>query len=139
MADGRCFCMYANYFDIKGGRIYLGTSPSYNKDNRVIVPVEYIASSEQIFIHDLDKSHKGQLTIKRHDFVEAGFVPSGRDFFQVIRNAYQQNKSIRVYLSDNRVLDGKSTGMNEQSLGMQLSTGNNIQIFYDWVDRIIPF
>ncbi|HBX7159572.1 TPA: hypothetical protein MIB31_26920, partial [Klebsiella pneumoniae] len=74
----------------------------------------------------------------RGDLEDAGYKRSGRDFFQVIRYAHQQGKSIRVYLSDNRVIEGVSTGMNEQSVGVRLPEGNLIQIFYDWVDRIIP-
>ncbi|MER0138920.1 phase 1 flagellin transcriptional repressor, partial [Klebsiella quasipneumoniae] len=35
-------------------------------------------------------------------------------------------------------IEGVSTGMNEQSVGVRLPEGNLIQIFYDWVDRITP-
>ena len=137
-ADGQYFCMHVNSFDNRGNRIFLGTLPFYEKENRVIIPVHYIISAEQILAEDVDKGYKGQLTIKRIDLEDAGFTPSGRDFFQVIRYAYQKEKGIRVYLSDNLIIEGVSTGMDEQSVGIRLPEGNMIQVFYDWVDRIVP-
>ncbi|MGK5716047.1 hypothetical protein ACSNLR_22940 [Klebsiella pneumoniae] len=137
-ANELVFSMLVTGFDIKSHRIYLSPLTDDHKANRVIIPVDYIISAEHIAASEVDTAYKGQTTLKRGDFEDGGFVRSGKDFFQVIRYAYQQGKPIRVYLSDNRVLNGVSTGMNEQSAGIRLSDGRVVQIFYDWVDRIIP-
>lgn len=138
IADGRSFCMNVTNLDHRAKRIYLGTLPFYEKDNRIIIPVDYIISVEQILVSDIDTAYKGQVTIRRGDLEEEGYKRSGRDFFQVIRFAHQQGRAVRVYLSDNRVIEGVSTGMNEQSVGLKLVMGNKIQLFYDWVDRVAP-
>lgn len=137
-ANELVFSMLVTGFDIKSHRIYLSPLTDDHKANRVIIPVDYIISAEHIAASEVDTAYKGQTTLKRGDFEDGGFVRSGKDFFQVIRYAHQQGKPIRVYLSDNRVLNGVSTGMNEQSAGIRLSDGRVVQIFYDWVDRIIP-
>ncbi|HCT4801003.1 TPA: hypothetical protein OTY60_003141 [Klebsiella michiganensis] len=137
-ANELVFSMLVTGFDIKSHRIYLSPLTDNHKANRVIIPVDYIISAEHIAASEVDTAYKGQTTLKRGDFEDSGFVRSGKDFFQVIRYAHQQGKPIRVYLSDNRVLNGVSTGMNEQSAGIRLSDGRVVQIFYDWVDRIIP-
>ncbi|HHT4259145.1 TPA: hypothetical protein ACTYZB_004812 [Klebsiella variicola] len=136
VADGQVFNLFINNFHVSGNRVYLGPTRSYEPDNRVIIPVDYIISVEQILLEEVDSTYKGKVTIKRGDLEEAGFKRSGRDFFQVIRYAYQQRKGIRVYLTDNRVIDGVSTGMNEQSVGIRLPEGKLIQVFYDWVNSI---
>lgn len=125
-------------FDMKSSRVYFSPMSDDNKANRVIIPVDYIISAEVIAASEVDTTYKGQTTLKRGDLEDEGYTRSGKDFFQVIRFAHQQGKSIRVYLSDNRVLEGVSTGMNEQSVGIRLSDGKTIQAFYDWVDRIVP-
>ncbi len=137
-ANEMTFQMIVSGFDLKSYRVYLSPVSDDHKANRVIIPVDYIITAERIAVSDVDTAYKGQLTIRRGDLEDAGYKRSGRDFFQVIRYAHQQGKSIRVYLSDNRVIEGVSTGMNEQSVGVRLPEGNLIQIFYDWVDRIIP-
>ncbi|EMG7786536.1 hypothetical protein V5L67_002362 [Klebsiella pneumoniae] len=138
MANHKTFSLFVSGYEMKSYRIFLGPELRYKKDNRVIIPVDYIISAERIAASEVDTAYKGQTTLKRGDFEDDGFVRSGKDFFQVIRYAHQQGKPIRVYLSDNRVLDGVSTGMNEQSAGIRLSDGRVVQVFYDWVDRIIP-
>ncbi|MDH8100491.1 hypothetical protein QIG22_21460 [Klebsiella pneumoniae] len=137
-ANEMTFQMIVSGFDLKSYRVYLSPVSDDHKANRVIIPVDYIISAEHIPASEVDTAYKGQTTLKRGDFEDGGFVRSGKDFFQVIRYAHQQGKPIRVYLSDNRVLNGVSTGMNEQSAGIRLSDGRVVQIFYDWVDRIIP-
>ncbi|HBS6507595.1 hypothetical protein [Klebsiella pneumoniae] len=137
-ANEMTFQMIVSGFDLKSYRVYLSPVSDDHKANRVIIPVDYIITAERIAVSDVDTAYKGQTTLKRGDFEDGGFVRSGKDFFQVIRYAHQQGKPIRVYLSDNRVLNGVSTGMNEQSAGIRLSDGRVVQIFYDWVDRIIP-
>lgn len=138
ISNGQSFCMFVNGYHDRGERIYLGSSASYQKENRVIVPVDYIISVEQILMNEVYEACKGQLTIRRGDLESEGYRRSGRDFFQVIRFAHQQGKAIRVYLSDDRIIEGVSTGMNEQSANLRLPKGNRIQVFYDWVNRIIP-
>ncbi|HBR5661106.1 TPA: hypothetical protein ACMEW7_004158 [Klebsiella pneumoniae] len=137
-ANEMTFQMIVSGFDLKSYRVYLSPVSDDHKANRVIIPVDYIITAEHIPASEVDTAYKGQTTLKRGDFEDGGFVRSGKDFFQVIRYAHQQGKPIRVYLSDNRVLNGVSTGMNEQSAGIRLSDGRVVQIFYDWVDRIIP-
>lgn len=137
-ANEMTFQMIVSGFDLKSYRVYLSPVSDDHKANRVIIPVDYIISAEHIPASEVDTAYKGQLTIRRGDLEDAGYKRSGRDFFQVIRYAHQQGKPIRVYLSDNRVLNGVSTGMNEQSASIRLSDGRVVQIFYDWVDRIIP-
>ena len=136
-ADSRSFCLFVTGFDDGGKRVRLGNF-SEHKLNRVLIPVDYIISVEQILISEVDNDYRGQLTIKRGELEIDGYMPSGRDFFQVIRYAYQQNKSIRVYLSDSRIIEGVSTGMDEQSVGIRLHDGKLTQVFYDWVYQIIP-
>ncbi|WP_154943724.1 hypothetical protein [Klebsiella grimontii] len=137
-ANGQTFSMRVTGFDMKASRVYLSPMSDDMKANRVIIPVDYIISVEVIAASEVDTTYKGQTTLKRGDLEDEGYIRSGKDFFQVIRFAHQQNKSIRVYLSDNRVLEGASTGMNEQSVGIRLSDGKTIQVYYDWVDRIVP-
>ena len=137
-ADGQAFSMRVTGFDLRSSRIYFSPFTDDAKANRVIIPAEYIISAEVIDASEVDTIHKGQLTLRRGDFEDNGYIRSGRDFFQVIRYAYQQGKPIRVYLSDNRVLEGVSTCMNEQSVGLRLSNNKTIQLYYDWVDRIVP-
>ncbi|HGL3854484.1 TPA: hypothetical protein ACKE3U_003813 [Klebsiella aerogenes] len=137
VANGRSFSLFVTSLDEGGKRVRLGNF-SDHKENRVMIPVDYIISSEQILIDDIDNAYKGQLTIKRGDLEDEGYKRSGRDFFQVIRFAHQQERAVRVYLSDNRVIEGVTTGMNEQSVGIKLVMGNKIQLFYDWVDRVVP-
>ncbi|MGI1237600.1 hypothetical protein ACIAGK_20850 [Klebsiella quasipneumoniae subsp. similipneumoniae] len=137
-ANELVFSMLVTGFDIKSHRIYLSPLTDDHKANRVIIPVDYIISAEHIAASEVDTAYKGQLTIRRGDLEDEGCKRSGRDFFQVIRFAHQQDKAVRVYLSDNRVIEGVSTGMNEQSVGLKLVMGNKIQLFYDWVDRVVP-
>lgn len=138
MANDKTFSLFVSGYEMKSFRIFLGPELRYKKDDRVIIPVDYIISAEHIPASEVETTYKGQTTLKRGDFESDGFVRSGKDFFQVIRYAHQRGKSIRVYLSDNRVLDGVSTGMNEQSAGIRLSDGRVVQVFYDWVDRVVP-
>lgn len=137
-ADGQSFSMRVTGFDLRSNRVYFSPYTDDTKANRVIIPVEFIISAEVIAASEVDTIHKGQLTLRRGDFEANGYVRSGKDFFQVIRFAHQQSKPIRVYLSDNRVLEGVSTGMNEQSVGLTLYDNKIIQLYYDWVDRIVP-
>lgn len=94
--------------------------------------------TEQILTSEIDNNSKGKLTIKRDDLESGGYKRCGRNFFQVIRYAHQQDKTIMVCLAENRITEGVSTGMDEQSAGIRLKEGKLIQIFYDWVDRIVP-
>lgn len=137
IASGRNFRVNVNGFDAKSNRVYLGPSPVYDKENRIIIPIDYVISVEQILASEIDTIYKGQLTIRRGDLDDEGYKRSGLDFFQVIRHAHQHGNAIRVYLSDKRVIEGVSVGMNEQSVGIRLPQGNLIQIFYDWVERIV--
>lgn len=138
MANELSFSMFVTGTKPRDKKILLGPDFLSDSERQVTIPVEYIASVEYISRGDVDKDYKGRLTVKRGDLEEEGYKRSGRDFFQVIRFAHQQEKAVRVYLSDNRVIEGVSTGMNEQSVGLKLVMGNKIQLFYDWVDRVVP-
>lgn len=137
-ANSQEFSMRVTGFDLRSSRVYFAPFTDDARANRVIIPVEYIISAEVIAASEVDTTHKGQFTLRRGDFEDEGYVRSGRDFFQAIRFAHQRDKSIRVYLSDNRVLEGVSTGINAQSAGIRLTSGKVVQVFYDWVDRVVP-
>lgn len=138
MANELSFSMFVTGTKPRDKKILLGPGFISDSKRQVTIPVEYIVSAEYISRDDVDKDYKGRLTVKRGDLEDEGYKRSGRDFFQVIRFAHQQERAVRVYLSDNRVIEGVSTGMNEQSVGLKLVMGNKIQLFYDWVDRVVP-
>lgn len=138
MANELSFSMFITGDKPRDKKILLGPDFISDSKRQVTIPVEYIVSAEYISRDDVDKDYKGRLTVKRGDLEDEGYKRSGRDFFQVIRFAHQQERAVRVYLSDNRVIEGVSTGMNEQSVGLKLVMGNKIQLFYDWVDRVVP-
>lgn len=138
IVDGRVFNMYVTGFHLRDKKVVLNPGQSSNKDDRVTIPVEYIVSIEWVPELTLDIDFKGRLTIKRGDLEDEGYKPSGRDFFRIIRQAYQDGKNIRVDLCDNRIIEGESMGMDEQQVSIRLPNGNTITIFYDWVDRILP-
>lgn len=138
MADGQAFSMYITSVSYRDKKIILEPTFYSTGVHRVTVPVEYIASVEQILPEEVGLNHTGRLSVKRGDLEDEGYKPSGRDFFRIIRQAYQDGKNIRVYLCDNRIIEGESMGMDEQYLSLRLPEGKAIWIFYDWVDRILP-
>ncbi|HGH5397505.1 TPA: hypothetical protein ACJI3N_004074 [Raoultella planticola] len=103
--------------------MYLGPNFLYEKEKRVIIPVDYIISIEQILYDEVDASQIDSVTIKRGDPEDEGYKPYGRDFFRIIRQAYHDGKIIRIYLCDNRILEVESTGMDEQQVFVRLPEG----------------
>ncbi|HGH5398709.1 TPA: transcriptional regulator [Raoultella planticola] len=138
MVNGQSFRLCISGLQLRDRKIDMCTTVIKDKDNRVTLPVDYIASVEQILGEEIDTSHEGKLTVRRGDLEDEGYKPSGRDFFRIIRQAYQDGKNIRVYLCDNRIVEGESIGMDEQQVSVRLPEGKVIWIFYDWVDRILP-
>ncbi|EBU3223737.1 transcriptional regulator [Salmonella enterica] len=134
MEDGQVFCMYVQ--GIMSSRNKLDLSPTpWDKKNRIRLPLERVSSIES-GAEDVNVSFQGRLTISNEDEVNQ---PSHRDFFAICRKAYQNQKSIRVYMADGREIEGVSLGVDACQVTMRVGEQTRMIVFFDWVERILPF
>ncbi|EKT2121902.1 transcriptional regulator [Salmonella enterica] len=134
MEDGQVFCMYVQ--GIMSSRNKLDLSPTpWDKKNRIRLPLERVSSIES-GAEDVNVSFEGRLTISNEDEVNQ---PSHRDFFAICRKAYQNQKSIRVYMADGREIEGVSLGVDACQVTMRVGEQTRTIVFFDWVERILPF
>ncbi|EEQ7664239.1 transcriptional regulator [Escherichia coli] len=134
LEDGQVFCMYV--YGLLSARNKLNLTPDpLSNTNRVRLPLERISTIES-GIEEVDTSFTGRLTLNNEQMVNQ---PSRRDFFKICRQAYQNGKSIRVYMADGREIEGTSDGVDACLVTLKLEDGRKILIFFDWVERILPF
>lgn len=134
LEDGQVFCMYV--YGLLSARNKLNLTPDpLSNTNRIRLPLERISTIES-GIEEVDTSFTGRLTLNNEQMVNQ---PSRRDFFKICRQAYQNGKSIRVYMADGREIEGTSDGVDACLLTLKLEDGRKILIFFDWVERILPF
>ncbi|ENZ6043049.1 transcriptional regulator [Escherichia coli] len=134
LEDGQVFCMYV--YGLLSARNKLNLTPDpLSNTNRVRLPLERISTIES-GIEEVDASFTGRLTLNNEQMVNQ---PSRRDFFKICRQAYQNGKSIRVYMADGREIEGTSDGVDACLVTLKLEDGRKILIFFDWVERILPF
>ncbi|MGS5957489.1 transcriptional regulator [Escherichia coli] len=134
LEDGQVFCMYV--YGLLSARNKLNLTPDpLSNTNRIRLPLERISTIES-GIEEVDTSFTGRLTLNNEQMVNQ---PSRRDFFKICRQAYQNGKSIRVYMADGREIEGTSDGVNACLVTLKLEDGRKILIFFDWVERILPF
>ncbi|QHR53264.1 transcriptional regulator [Escherichia coli] len=135
LEDGQVFCMYVQGTMPSRNKLDLCPIP-YDKENRIRLPLERISTIESGVIDDIAREFKGRLTI-HPDYVDN--QPSRRDFFAICRKAYQNDQSIRVYMTDGREIEGVSRGVDACQVTLKLEDGRKILVFFDWVERILPF
>lgn len=135
LEDGQVFCMYVQGTLSSRNKLDLCPTP-YDKENRIRLPLERISTIESGVIDDIAHEFNGRLTI-HPDYVNN--QPSRRDFFKICRQAYQDGKSIRVYMTDGREIEGESRGVDACLVTLKLEDGRKMLIFFDWVERILPF
>ncbi len=134
LEDGQVFCMYV--YGLLSARNKLNLTPDpLSNTNRIRLPLERISTIES-GIEEVDTSFTGRLTLNNEQMVNQ---PSRRDFFKICRQAYQNGKSIRVYMADGREIEGTSDGVDACLVTLKLEDGRKILIFFDWVERILPF
>lgn len=134
LEDGQVFCMYV--YGLLSARNKLNLTPDpLSNTNRIRLPLERISTIES-GIEEVDTSFTGRLTLNNEQMVNQ---PSRRDFFKICRQAYQNGKSIRVYMADGREIEGKSDGVDACLVTLKLEDARKILIFFDWVERILPF
>ncbi|EQB7293136.1 transcriptional regulator (plasmid) [Escherichia albertii] len=134
LEDGQVFCMYV--YGLLSARNKLNLTPDpLSNTNRIRLPLERISTIES-GIEEVDTSFTGRLTLNNEQMVNQ---PSRRDFFKICRQAYQNGKSIRVYMADGREIEGTSDGVDACLVTLKLEDGRKILIFFDWVARILPF
>ncbi|HBB1414399.1 TPA: transcriptional regulator [Escherichia coli] len=134
LEDGQVFCMYV--YGLLSARNKLNLTPDpLSNTNRIRLPLERISTIES-GIEEVDTSLTGRLTLNNEQMVNQ---PSRRDFFKICRQAYQNGKSIRVYMADGREIEGTSDGVDACLVTLKLEDGRKILIFFDWVERILPF
>ncbi|CRJ41669.1 flagellar synthesis: repressor of fliC [Salmonella enterica subsp. enterica serovar Typhi] len=135
LEDGQVFCLYVN--GLLTARNKLDLSPVIgSKEHRVRLPLERVSTIETIIPPDVDKEFTGRLTISNEDEVNQ---PSKRDFFKICRQAYNAGKSIRVYMADGREIEGVSLGVDACQVTMIVGEQTRMIVFFDWVERILPF
>ncbi|EKC2245430.1 transcriptional regulator [Salmonella enterica] len=135
LEDGQEFCLYVN--GLLKSRNKLDLSPVIgSKEHRVRLPLERVSTIETISPHDVDKSFSGRITV-HPDYVDNR--PSCRDFFKICRQAHQTQKSIRVYMADGREIEGVSLGVDACQVTMKVGEHVRTIVFFDWVERILPF
>ena len=110
--------------------IYASSRPKGTK--RIKISMEYIASLEELPADSDVKSH----LIEPEQFNSSVTKPTRRDFFSICNNCYQQGVGVRVYMSDGRIIEGSTTGVNACQVGITRPNGNHMQIMFDWVERI---
>ncbi|EBP0140313.1 hypothetical protein IH92_22040 [Salmonella enterica] len=64
------------------------------------------------------------------------YTPSRKDYFSICNKCFKQGVEIRVYMTDGRIIEGKTTGVNACQTGMIKANGNHVQVLFDWVTRI---
>ena len=134
LEDGQVFCMYV--YGLLSARNKLNLTPDpLSNTNRIRLPLERISTIES-GIEEVDTSFTGRLTLNNEQMVNQ---PSRRDFFKICRQAYQNGKSIRVYMADGREIEGTSDGVDACLVTIKLEDGRKILVFFDWVERILPF
>ena len=134
LEDGQVFCMYV--YGLLSARNKLNLTPDpFSNTNRVRLPLERISTIES-GIEEVDTSFTGRLTLNNEQMVNH---PSRRDFFKICRKAYQNGQSIRVYMADGREIEGTSDGVDACLVTLKLKDGRKILVFFDWVERILPF
>ncbi|CAM8443009.1 Transcriptional regulator [Escherichia coli] len=133
--DGQTFCLYV--IGLLTARNKLDLSPVIgSKEHRVRLPLERVSTIETITPAEVDKMFTGRLTV-HPDYVDNR--PSRRDFFAICRQAYQNGKSIRVYMADGREIEGCSLGVDACQVAMRVGERGRTIVLFDWVERILPF
>ncbi|MBS2140948.1 hypothetical protein KCA24_33625 [Escherichia coli] len=64
---------------------------------------------------------------------------SRSDFFTIFRKAYQNDQSIRVYMTDGREIEVVSRGVDACQVTLKLEDGGKILVFSVGVNRTFPF
>ncbi|EAB0133970.1 transcriptional regulator [Salmonella enterica subsp. enterica serovar Anatum] len=135
MEDGQVFCMYVHGLMSSRNKVDLCPAP-FDKDNRVRLPLERVSTIESGVIEDIAYHFTGRITI-HPDYVNN--MPSRRDFFKICRQAHQERKSIRVYMTDGREIEGVSLGVDACQVTIGIDDCRRMIVLFDWVERILPF
>ncbi len=137
LEDGQVFCMYVQGLMSSRNKVDLCPAP-FDKENRIRLPLERISTIESGVTEGIAHDFTGRIAV-HPDYVNN--QPSRRDFFKICRQAYQNGKSIRVYMADGREIEGVSLGVDACQVKMKTGErgrGRTIVLF-DWVERILPF
>ncbi len=128
--NGISLICYISKFNVNENAIYVSDEPRGTK--RIRIELQNISTLEEL----LDNvEHK--ISVINGEHFNNKFMPaSKKDFFSICNKCFKQGVDIRVYMTDGRVIKGKSTGVNACQVGMIIDNGNHIQILFDWVDRI---
>ncbi|ENO7467563.1 transcriptional regulator [Enterobacter hormaechei] len=134
LEDGQVFCMYVHGLMASRNKLDLSPTP-WDKRNRVRLPLERVSTIES-GAKEIDVKYTGRITVSNEDQLNR---PSRRDFFKICRQAHQTQKSIRVYMADGREIEGVSLGVDACQVTMRVGENVRTIVFFDWVERILPF
>ncbi|EBL8560754.1 transcriptional regulator [Salmonella enterica subsp. enterica serovar Oranienburg] len=135
MEDGQVFNMYVQGTLPSRNKLDLSPVPG-SKERRVRLPLGRVSTIETIIPPEVDGDFADRLTV-HPDYINN--QPSRRDFFKICRQAHQTQKSIRVYMADGREIEGVSLGVDACQVTMKVGEHVRTIVFFDWVERILPF
>lgn len=128
--NGVSLICYIAKFNVNENAIYVSDEPRGAK--RVRIELQNISTLEELsedVLHEVSVENGEQFN-KRE-------IPASRkDFFSICNKCFKQGVEIRAHMSDGRVIEGKTTGVNACQVGVITENGNHTQILFDWVDRI---
>lgn len=128
--NGLSLICYIAKFNVNENEIFVSDKPKGTK--RFRVELQNISTLEELAG---DVEHKISI-INGEQFNENVVSASKRDFFSICNKCFKQGVEIRAHMSDGRVIEGKTTGVNACQVGVITENGNHTQILFDWVDRI---
>ncbi|EMA2753931.1 TPA: transcriptional regulator [Escherichia coli] len=139
--DGSTFSMYVSGLKSERHKLDLCPTP-FDQENRIRLPLKRVSLIESgIAKEEIDSSFRGKLTVCSDN---NNYIASRRDFFRICRKSYREKKSLRIFLSDGRVIEGVSRGVDGCSVTLRLEKDSDdrqrqLIVFFDWVERIIAF
>lgn len=121
---------YISKFNVNENAIYVSDEPRGTK--RIRIELQNISTFEE-----LPDNAEHKISVVNGEKFNEGCIPaSKKDFFSICNKCFKQGVDIRVYMTDGRIVEGKTTGVNACQVGVIMDNGNHTQILFDWVCRI---
>ncbi|EAS0615800.1 phase 1 flagellin transcriptional repressor [Salmonella enterica] len=128
--NGLSLIGYISKFNVNENAIYVSDEPRGKK--RVRIELQCISTLEEL---SENTKHKISIINGEH-FNKSNCPASKKDFFSICNKCFKQGVEIRIHMVDERIIEGKTTGVNACQVGVIAKNGNHTQILFDWVDRI---
>ncbi|EBU8673425.1 phase 1 flagellin transcriptional repressor [Salmonella enterica subsp. enterica serovar Panama] len=128
--DNIVLTCYISKFNVNENAIYVSGEPKGT--DRIRIELQYISTLEE-----LTGDISGQISVTNGENFNNASAPASRmDFFSICNKCFKQGTGIRVNMTDGRIIEGDTTGVNACQVGVIKKNGNHIQILFDWVTRI---